>query len=659
MKVLIVICLVNVFLNFYFYFASDLELRSLGSIHDPELTEISNTTLSLVSRANQFPFSNNSESENCIVRQERISYTEFQSMYNYVNYSRCPEIEDYSITESSDSLQVKCHNGNRPLYFSDYSPQLYAGSVKKEAKWVESNKVNDLSEFLFFKCSKESIHAIVLNRMKKAASDKANIIRNQMSPKSKNMNVLLIVTDVVSRNSYRINLPETIKFLESINDQTKFFKYYEFTKSGVPIARTVPNMAQIIFGKVLTDLVKVDEVTQKVLSPAVNRRHENQNHAIWTYFRKMGFVTMFCHDAIWDYVSKLTGQVIDADNVFTNIWKYLWSITGKTDFTNSQKCIGSKNFHQLSFEYAYQYFYNYKDNNKFAYVHLNAAHEKTGNIRTVDPDLVDFLNKTLDLITTRNESLALFLISDHGFKDMKKIQWDTRSFFDGKIGQTSLILSSDIVEEWNTDKFIEWNKHRLSARFDINLSLKQLAHFPYKQKFDLNELKTYKNSKVFSLLTEYIPDNRTCGDIAIPQINCICNWFEPVNLKEENEIQILNNMINVLKEYLGRNMLDNVKCEVLQDYEIVKYEKFLMKPKYEGWDTLLDLEINIGDKFLKIKANFCTEERIKQTLNILEGEKFPFIYFTLETIKVFLQISDIKIEQNCCQNLCDCFSKHI
>ena len=240
---------------------------------------------------------------------------------------------------------------------------------------------------------------------------------------------------------------------------------------------------------------------------------------------------------------------------------------------------------------------------------------------------------------------------------MKKIQWETISYFDGKIGQTSLILSADIVEQWNTDKYIEWNKHRLSGRFDINLSLKQLAHFPYTQNFNLNDLKTYKNSKVFSLLTEYISDSRTCDDIAVPQMNCICNWFEPVNMNEKKEVEILNNLINILKGYLHQNISDSVKCELLAHYEIDKYEKFQMKPINEGWDALLDLRINVGGNFVRIKANFCTEERIKKTLNILEGKNVPFIYFTLEDTKVFLQISHITIEEKCWDNLCECFSK--
>ena len=319
-------------------------------------------------------------------------------MYNYANYPPCPQTKDYSVSGPFDNLQVKCDNGNLPLFYSDSLPQTYGGNRQKELKWSESNKVNDLSEFLFFKCSKESTHAIVSNRMKKAASESANNIRNQMNPKGKKMNVLLMVTDVVSRSGYRNNLPQTIKYLESINDQTKLFKYYEFTKIAVPIAHTAPSMAQVIFGSVLKDLVKVDEKTMKVTTPVFYGRNQNQNQAIWTYFRKMGFVTMFCHDTIWDFIPPMTGRVIDADNVFTNIWKYLWTVTGKHDFSESQRCIGSRNFHELSFEYAYQYLKNYKDNNKFAYIHLDAAHENTGNIRTVDPDFVDFFNKTLDLV---------------------------------------------------------------------------------------------------------------------------------------------------------------------------------------------------------------------------------------------------------------------
>lgn len=66
--------------------------------------------------------------------------------------------------------------------------------------------------------------------------------------------------------------------------------------------------------------------------------------------------------------------------------------------------------------YLNQYVKNYKNYNRFAYVHLSTAHEATGTvIRTADDDLASFFKVLLDFFKQNpDEDFVIHLMSDHG-----------------------------------------------------------------------------------------------------------------------------------------------------------------------------------------------------------------------------------------------------
>ena len=288
---------------------------------------------------------NNPDKEECVVHHTDFSPEEYQNIFKYQSYHRCISTKDYSISSDQDEVIIQCIDKTNPLYFSEEIPQSYGGEKKLIVRWSKTKTLSDKSEFLLFKCSPKSIQALVFNKFKQEASIRANLIRKNLSPKKKNMNVLLITLDSVSKNSFRINLPKTFEFLNSIGEDLKYFKSFRFNKSAVPEAFTRANMAEILYGKKEIELKKVKKFKLASHIFVTKGRDKNQDHAIWTHFKKLGYVTMFLHDTVWDYLPHFSGRIIDADNVFTNIWKYLWYLTDKHDFSEDQRCIGKKNFH--------------------------------------------------------------------------------------------------------------------------------------------------------------------------------------------------------------------------------------------------------------------------------------------------------------------------
>ena len=667
LRLLIPLCLVSCLLNIFF-FTNYFDVSIRISIDNQKIRDFESFTfLKNISEPESYNFSENIESDSqsfienfdepstCFIPNHTFSSKELKTLFKFVSYPRCRSPKEDIIKIKNGKERIICKHPEKTLYFSDNRPQRYAGSKAMPIKWEKTSEINPMSEFQIIKCSGTSIHAIVHNRFQETISNKANQKRAELKGTNKNMNVLLLTFDSVSNISFSRNLPESLKFLESLKDnKASYFNSFIFEKSAVPKAMTAANMAQILFGKTEDKLNINSKRSPKgsiIIDPG---RDENQDHAIWTFYRKLGYTTMFLHDNVWDYLPKLTGRVIDTDHVFTNIWKYLFRLTKKHNYSESQRCIGAKNFHQISFEYTYQYFSNYEKNNKFAYVHLDAAHESTGNIRTVDFDLVNFLQDLLSLVEARNESLALFIISDHGFKHVNKIQFNYKGFFEAKLAFTSLVLSKDVIKSLNGSEIIKKNTDKLMGRFDINLTLKQLAYFPYDPKIDLQSMKDYNGYKAFSLVTENLPYDRTCREIAVPDINCVCRWFTPVNLNLEHNKIVKNKLIDLLKIYILDNGNNSSECGFLQIYEVKLFESFQLTDEKGGLDVIYNLEIKYKEDYIKIKANYCFEKKIKATNNILKGTKHPYAFFSFDNIERFIQISKVSMKSECLKQICEC-----
>jgi hypothetical protein len=392
-------------------------------------------------------------------------------------------------------------------------------------------------------------------------------------------------------------------------------------------------------------------------NPIIPRvQKDNQKFAIWTHYQKLGYTTMFLHDSVWDYIPMLTGRVIDTDHCFVDFWKYVWGVYNWHDFSDSQRCAGSKNSHDLSFDYTYQYFFNYKENNKFAYVHLDAAHESTGNIVTVDDDLARFLKDFLTLIRERDENLALFMISDHGNKHMGRIRWDIRSFYEVHVPMTHLILSKRIENDWNARESLTANKKRLLSRMDLNLSLKQIAYFPYNITIDLQQLKDYEYDNIISLFSEKASLDRTCSSIGVAKEHCLCSWFQDVNQNDEREIFIRDSFIGLLRNYFEDNANQVLECDPMQDFVLTIFKSFQMKEEETAMDTLYFFEFELGSIKITAIGNFNFKTEKWKFKKVADKKMLPYLDFEYQGRAAFLQVNEVKVVQKCFENMCFCKS---
>jgi hypothetical protein len=582
---------------------------------------------------------------------------ELKSFWNYEVFSDCKSQSLDSVTIDQNKFVVHCSSGTIPEFFSlQGKTERLGGARKNPAVWEQSSP--DISEisFAFIRCGFERIYSFTFLHQISSVSEKAKKLAsenslNQQSSSSSPFNVLLLTFDSISRGSAYRNLQKTMNYLKN---GLKDALIYDFLNPGIPEVHTVDNMAQILYGHSKQKMQK--ELGTR--APSLNSKlHLNyQKYAIWTQFSQMGFVTLFIHDTVWNFLNTLTGFEILADHVFVNYWKAVWSVYGFTDYTDGQKCIGSENRHNIGLTYTKDFFEKYPENHKFAYVHLNPAHEGKGIVRTIDEDLLKFLNTTLKLFTEKKEDFVVFLIADHGQR-RTAMQFDIRNTFESTQAMSFIITSKNLPEKVNST--LSFNSKYLFSRFDLNLSLKELSFFPFGgisnetyEKFK----STYETKDVLSLFKEKINPERTCKNLIIPYEMCPCSSFVDVS-NNQLDINLFNNgFISMIFEYFLQTAKENLKCFSVDQVELQGIEKLVLFMQEDGWDMLYKLQVQMlvvnEVKNATVHIRGCTQKRIEKSKIILPDKKFSPLKYFYSGVQMFYQVYHVEVFSSCIK---DCF----
>lgn len=595
----------------------------------------------------------------CNIHELKYSDAEFRSIYRFNTYSSCKTKTNDLIYIEDDLIHAECEQGE-PLFSIDPAKsQILGGFYKEEVEWGKNRSIGSHAEYAFIKCGK-SIYSLFFFRPNKTISNKANEIRFKKNYDKKPLNVLLLVIDSVSRFTTYKYLPKLTKYLndqKSSSDPNSFFSLYEFTKFGVPETNTVPNMAQILYGKSIETI----ETSIKVAVPDKTKDSPEhiayqKVHSIWNYYKSQGFITLFYKDTIFDYISQFIGRRVTSDHSFLNYWRSAWPVYGFHDVSNRQRCMGNQNSHNLSFGYVYDYFEKYENNNKFAYLHLDAAHENSGNIQTVDQDGKDFFIALTQMFKRKNENFVIYFMSDHGFK-FDKLKYDVRGFIEGSSPFGYLFVSKEVEEKLKAREFLRYNSEMLIGRFDTNLMLKYLAHYPYdmpnKEYFEKIK-EGYGVKSAVNIFNEKISPYRTCDQIGVPKYRCICSWFEPINFNDDFQSKILSKTVDFLDRYF-KDQMKKIECEEILGLEIIDGEVFNIHDASKGKVTLFSLDLKMNNStFVGVEFYYCVKNKKKKNICIKTLNKLPFTDLNVQNENGLAQITSIVVNEPCNQDSCLC-----
>lgn len=632
-------------------------------------TDLSNTkfksnhsynTLNFINNTNTQPFIYNISNTQCFIPYYDFTPEEIEVYFKYKSYGDCPG-KDMNTIENN-ILHISCHNKKPPKsYIDDGSRQLLGGSTPSMKYQSGTTRNLGVGEYAIVDCGKNEKYAFVINKFKESASLKAQQIRQNLSQNqtTKPLSVLLLILDSVSRGSAKRNFPKTMEFLHKTLYETQYnnkFSVYDFDKSGTLGLSTRPNIIPILYGQNVSyhDMYFKDS---KLSSSNLYPKYANlQENALWMYYSKLGYVTMFSFESILDYLPKSTGRVIYADHVLANFWKAAKKAFGYSEFSENQRCFGVNNAHYYSLNYTAQFFANYKGHNKFAYVHTLAAHESSGNVQTIDKDLGKFLKHILKLHTNNEEDLLVYLMSDHGRGEPTLI-FSQKGYFDHRVTLNYIILNQELENSLGSQHTLKHNSKQLLSRYDINLSLKSLAHHPYggMSQDDKASIKnSYTINEVVDIFHEKIRTDRTCGDIGVSSDMCLCRDYEEIDYENNEETIIIQKIVEISEGFLLSKINDRIICEKPRINEVIYGSKFYLKHKSDGWDSNYRLIYEVqNENNVYVSVNFATKERV-EALKLKKNNELPNDYFFVGETHVFIQIEDVWVRNMCGKSLCVC-----
>lgn len=597
-------------------------------------------------------YTSDNSSITCRVQDYKFTEEEALRYWNFRSYGECTTNVQANISIIDNILSAKCENGQIPLIHLDERNEEVLGGKLPNPKWVEASSVDlGKSEYALIKCDPSSIYAYVFSRFDESVSKKAKTLTSQKSINSRPLGILLLVLDSVSKDSANRNLKNTMKYLQDqlSGDYPEKYSVYDFDIANSVARTTRENMVQILYGQNVTSHEKI----LKGLDLTNAKHIELQKKALWGYFNSIGYVTYFSFDTIYDYLSKSTGRLIKADHVFNNFWRVAKKVYGYHDHLDNQRCLGEHNAHFYSMNYTYQFFDNYKNHNRFGYAHITAAHEDTGNIRTVDDDLKSFLGNLFQLFNNDREDLVVFLIGDHG-RGNHELEFDVKGYFENMLPMTFVIMNKELEERLGSEGNLKHNSKRLMSRYDINLSLKTMGYEPfggYNQEKYQELKKMYPAEDVVSIFHEKISDTRGCSDIGVQDDYCICKEYKSINFNDQDERKILNETINIAETYMKTY---HEQCEDIKVVSINSAKKFSLKSIREGWDTLYFYDIQLQLNYiLHISAIFIAKSKAKENASLkYQGSYGSSTFFMTNEIEILLQISEMRLENQCTDDLC-------
>lgn len=466
------------------------------------------------------------------------------------------------------------------------------GRAEYKLKWktLDKDQVDTKDrEYVFVKCGERREAAVFLKRREEAvrrAKDLTEKIRDEFKVKGDHrpLTVFMLVFDSLSRKHMFRSLPQTMSFLNATvgsGNYSNHFTMYDFLINHGHGENTIPNMIPYLFGYSFK-YHKQRMGTRTHLNPEDSDFFiEIQKTSIWKQFEKMGFLTMFGFDIIWDFLVPAVGREIKTDHVFTNFWKGASKVFGTDNYINEQACFGSQDSHRYMLDYASSYLQEYSGINRFGYIHITTAHEKSGTIiKTVDDDLLLFMQSTLEFYQKKNEDIVFILAGDHG-KHVSETDYVKPGWLENLLPAQIVITNKDLMRRLNSDDIMRTNTQRLVSRPDWHLTLKHLSLVPYgqikKSSPVYNQWKTVTDSDFsISLLLEKVPSSRTCSDVDIEDYFCVCGSYEEISIRDVDQDLYIKHLvnfafestINTKKHEFCRNLsFDSIKYAAVRDLD--------------------------------------------------------------------------------------------
>ena len=513
-----------------------------------------------------------------------ISYgyttTDAKVLFKYLQRKKCEPMQIFKKLEDG-SVSASC--GSSPLVGVENSFKYKEKMGKSDIVFIQEmigpDKVlNSSSEYHFIKCSTEKSD-VYLRNIKNftsltRAKNKTNDLKNHYGTKQfRPLTIIAFYIDSASRQLIYRNLPKTIDYLNEVIANNSNYKVYEFLINNAIKAFTVPNMTPLNLG------ISFSTMEKKFTGNYIEQSAEallalQEEKSLFTHFRDMGFVTMFTSDAVADTMAYFLGRKALVDHQVSNFWKMGSQFYGLDEFKDKDICMGSHPPHHYTLSYLDQFLENYSGTNKFAFAHINTAHESTGSkLNIADEDFDKYFRRLLGRFDFKNEDLVFMLGGDHGTSkgDFMTIE----GLAERVMASQFLIANARLLDRLKAEEFLRMNTRLPVSRYDWHKTLKFLSYAPYTE-LDINseeyeKIETEHTS--FSLFHETVDESRTCSDLGVFDIFCLSRKLDKVDKALWNN-ELFKYFLSTASEKFNIQLAKQAKCPKISFNTIKEFEKF-------------------------------------------------------------------------------------
>jgi hypothetical protein len=450
----------------------------------------------------------------CLPNNWGHSKEEGEKIFPYYQYPLCKNINPYPNDEvlldpQLKAIKIHCENNVSSSYILGptfksvfYAPyknrftildyQNFTVNVSKKNEWVLASCHNSQNS------SDYKLGDIHPTFNPSSYSNAISLSKNdRYNPR---VPILYLVLDSFSRRHFYRKLPKTLSFLENLSRQGEY-GVFDFKMHNIVGSKSIDNMSVVLTG--------MNKRTRKEAGPS---------NDIWVLLRKLGFMTMVGQEDCSKIFAYTFGKSMNVDHSIQQFFcaanKYS-KFTTKKKVTSTQRCIGNRMSHDYMLDYLEDFLDMYIHSSRWAYLHIDAAHEGTGqHAATLDESLVTFLEKAV----VREDFPVIFLEADHGMRygDWKRNEAGSQEW---KLPAFWMLIPHKILKDIpNSYSNLIHNTYRLTTKYDIRQTMLSLAAF-------LKNRPINKDPIGIDLLTQRVMNNRTCEEMRIPLEYCSCMSF--------------------------------------------------------------------------------------------------------------------------------------
>ena len=513
-------------------------------------------------------------------------------------------------------------NQRRLYQYAEISPLFKIEKYKKPVKLTTE-------EFVMGSCDGSIFNnALYIPRYNQTAHIKTKQKMVELNQSQKPLIVLLLTIDSYSRRHFFRKLPKTVKYLDNLN---KNFSVFDFKIHNIFGENSVENMVPVFTDKYFKE---------KKIPREYDALGED---SMWKYFSSKGFITLFGLEDCDFYFPNAIGRYPEVDQVVRSFYcaaKDFMNLNTMKTSGNQQRCIGSQMSHWYILNYTMAFSSQYSDINQWIYLHINTAHEATGqHAATLDNDLLDFLNRYIEKFRTSHD-LAIFLQADHGMRYGNWFQ-EIEAYQENKLPAFFLLTSNELLDRIPSSRAtLENNTLRLTTKKDLRPSVNFLADLPYST--------GTKNTdpKYINIFQDTAPLNRSCLNMNVSPFLCSCLVVEEIFSIEGNK-ELHNLALKVVDEailYMNKEVNtpshgDFRICQRLSFNKMLNVYGLVLNNKVEE----LQVKFSVNEDLNAVFEVFAfVGNEIRNTMLKIDGDRGAVATYVYRGYKTRIRLVGVK-----------------